>query len=308
MAFLNCRFLLGMLLLTSLLGAEVVDLVQDSDLRLIPTASMTAGPEVENHGGAYVAHFHSSKTAIPSWEVSGLIDVWQFKNDGYRLLDLRGGQGTIGQTVATVKGKTYALSFRVASHGEAPKGQSLNVRYGSQSKTYSEADFGYHTLKFEAKGPTILSFASASKTNYGPLLDGIQCVEFDAENEKVKMVISDVYRDMDRGEKSEADLPKLSNRLSEDFHYQPLDGAALDKAGYEDLVRQRISKNFKVNTAIERISRNDDGSVSIEVERRQKEPGEYGKVKTSAPHFKQTWVKIGNDWKLRSSEELKTAK
>lgn len=289
--------------LTGVSVGEVAQLIKDSNFRMAP--QMKDGPDVENHGGAWVWHVPAGKSSIPNWECSGQLHLWQMKNNNRRIVDFLGGKGTISQTVATQPGKWYTVYLRTSARGEGGKNQTFIANCAGQVTRVAQADLGNRTIKFQAKGPsTTLLFTGTAVGGFGPLLYQAQCAEFDPEADKIELALKTGYVEMDRGEKNEKDIPKLLSYLTEDFSYKPAEGPVLDRAGFEELVRQRLEKKYKVNSAIQEVTRNGDGSVTVEVERRQQEPGEYGKLNSSAPHFKHTWIKVGSVWKLKSSEEL----
>lgn len=301
MGLLNISFFA--ILFSGLCAGEVAQLIKDSNFRMAP--QMKEGPEVENHGGAWVWHVPAGKASIPNWECSGQLHLWQMKHNNRRIVDFLGGKGTLSQTVATQPGKWYTVYLRTSANGEGGKNQTFIANCAGQVTRVGQPDLGSRTLKFQAKAAsTTLVFTGSAVGGFGPLLHQAQCVEFDPEADKIELALTTRYVEMDRGEKNEKDIPKLLSHLTDDFSYKPAEGPALDRAGFEEMVRQRLEKKYKVNSAIQEVTRNSDGSVTVEVERRQQEPGEYGKLNSSAPHFKQIWVKSGDSWKMKSSEQM----
>ena len=285
------------------LWSEPVELVQDGNFEMAP--SLKDGPDVENHNNLnFIWHVPAGKTSIPFWECTGTVNLWNYLPHRRKYVDLHGGKGSISQTLATESGKSYSLRFRYWSNTEGGAGQSLLVKYGGESKRFPAEGPRTSEIEFKAKGPTEIAFMSGAKTNMGPVLVRVRCDEFNPEADKIRGAFDGLYKVLDRGEKNESDLPKLLEVLADDFSYKPREGNALDRAGFEELVRQRQAKKFKVNTAIEDLVPQADGTVLVEIERRQQEPGDYGKLQTSAPHFKQVWMKSGSSWKLKSSEEI----
>ncbi|ODT58579.1 hypothetical protein ABS71_18830 [bacterium SCN 62-11] len=283
--------------------SEPVELVKDGNFEMAP--SLKDGPGVENHNNLnFVWHVPAGKTSIPFWETAGSVHLWNYLPHRRKYVDLNGGKGTISQVLPTEAGKSYSLWFRYWPNDEGGAGQSMLVKYGGETRRFPAEGNRSQYIDFKAKGPTEVTFMSGSKTAKGPILVRVRCDEFNPEADKIRGAFDSLYKILDRGEKNEADLPKLLEVLADDFSYKPREGNALDRAGFEELVRQRQAKKFKVNTAIEDLVPQADGTVLVEIERRQQEPGDYGKLQTSAPHFKQTWVKSGSGWKLKSSEEI----
>lgn len=294
---------LCVILLAAVSAGEGGQLVQDSNFRMAP--QMKDGPDVENHGGAWVWHVPPGKSSIPNWDCSGQLHLWQMKNNNRRIVDFLGGKGSLSQTVATQPGKWYTVYVRTSANGEGGTNQTFIANCAGQVTRISQPDLGGRIIKFQAKAAaTTLTFTGSATGGYGPLLMQAQCAEFDPEADKIEIALSTSYVEMDRGEKNEKDIPKLLAHLTDDFSYKPAEGPVLDRAGFEELVRRRLEKKFKVNSAIQEVTRNTDGTVTIEVERRQQEPGEYGKLNSSSPHFKQVWIKSGDSWKMKSSEEI----
>ena len=80
--------------------------------------------------------FGTNSTAITGWRVtSGSVDLigsyWNH-SDGARSLDMSGNApGTIAQTLTTVAGQRYRLSFDVSSNPDQPSLKTMNVFIGS---------------------------------------------------------------------------------------------------------------------------------------------------------------------------------
>lgn len=294
---MRTRSLLLALALSAALGAETPNLIRDGSFA---EATMpTAVPGIENHPGAYVW----IRPSVPGWLLNGRTSLHYSKHNGVRSLDVSGG--TASQSIPTVPGKAYRLTFGAFVDGEFKNPCTLNVKFGGTSMHLDVSNAGaWYWAKETAKGSSLEVAFSGGKQPGGPRLVRVKCVEFNPAGEPIQAALEGTYRDMDRGEKYEKDLAQFLAVLSEDFSWQPLEGQPLDRAGYESLVRRRQEKKFKVNTQIVEVNPNPDGSASVEVERRETEPGDYGKLDSRAPHFLHIWVKSGNSWKLKSAQEL----
>jgi len=294
------RFLLPLLALTATLGAETPNLVRDGSFAEATTP--TAVPNIENHPGAYVWKLPT----LPGWALNGNTSLHYSKHNGMRSLDVSGG--TASQSIATLPGKTYRLTFGAFVDGEFKNPCTLNVKFGGTSLHLEVTNSGaYYWAKATAKDSSLELAFSGGKQPGGPRLVRVKCVEFNPAGEPIQAALEGTYREMDRGEKYEKDIAQFLAVLTDDFSWQPLEGQALDRAGYEAQVRRRIEKKFKVNTQIVEVNPNSDGSASVEVERRETEPGNYGKLDARAPHYLHTWIKSGNSWKLKSAQELPAA-
>ncbi len=130
-------------------------------------------------------------TSVPGWTVvSGTVDYigdYWVEDHGTRSLDLTGSDGTAGavsQTVTTVAGHTYEVTFDFAGNPDcAPATKTLRVNAGGAPQTYtfdvtgqSVVDMGWtsETFEFTATGPsTTLTFASLDLGFCGPALDNV---------------------------------------------------------------------------------------------------------------------------------------
>ena len=290
------RCLLVACALCGVLAAERADLIQNGDFADAPAP---ASIPMEHHANAEIW----LSPTLPGWKLSGAHLVYhKVPND--RMLDLTKGRAS--QTVATVPGQTYRLVWDMEMSSEFNSKGAIVVTAERTQKFDLGPGLRYRNcwFNFQAKGSsTQITFAGAGGTG-GPSIKGVHCYARDLSGYKVEQLLAPVYRDMDRGEKSEKDLEKLTSLLTDDFTWQPLEGPALDRAGYENLVRQRLEKKFKVNTEIVESSQKEENLVTFEVERRESLSGDYGKLESRNPHFRHTWVKVGNTWKLKSAEEL----
>jgi hypothetical protein len=258
-------------------------------------------PGIEEHGGAWIWNNVTGKQ-IPDWEITGKVALHYYKR-GPRLLDLNGGTGTIYQDILTEPGHWYYLTFYIQKNGEGGSDQTFFVAAGSE--THKMEPKGSYWVKFKARtNPTRVTFSGKARGGGGPYLSRIRCIPFDPEAVAVRSQIESIYRELDRTEKDEARSGEFTKYVTEDFSWQPSEGQALSQVEYQERLRQLREKHFKVNTAIQDVTPNEDGTVTIEVERRQSQIGDYGKIESDSPHFKHTWVKIGKDWKLKRSEEV----
>jgi len=159
------------------------------DDNLLKNGSFEEGPDP---GRGHVTHKEGSAT-LPGWTISrGDIDVngSVFRPaHGARCLDLDGNvPGGIAQTIATVPGRRYRLTFDLAGNvGGGLRLMKLRVTAAGQSADFAFDNFGKtaqdpgwvgKTWEFTAeKDSTTLEFQSLSATgNAGPLLDNIAVV------------------------------------------------------------------------------------------------------------------------------------
>jgi choice-of-anchor C domain-containing protein len=128
----------------------------------------------------------SGSTAIPGWEVTratvDYIGSYFPSAHGKRHLDLDGspGYGGIKQTVPTVAGQRYRVTFDMAGNAAGPPTiKKMNVEAAGQSRAFlhdAGLKWARHTWEFTARGPcTTIEFYSGNTegTWAGPLLDNV---------------------------------------------------------------------------------------------------------------------------------------
>lgn len=283
------------LALTGSLWAERVDLIQNGDFVDAPEP---ASVPMEHHGNAEIW----LTPVLPGWSLKNAQLVYR-KVPSVRLLEVSTGRAS--QTLQTVPGQTYRLAWEMQMSSEGRGTGNLVVTAVQNHKFDLQPGYRYRAcwMNFVAKGATTqVTFAGAGAT--GVSIRAVHCYAKDLSGSDTEQLLAPLYRDMDRGEKTEKDLEKLLTQLTDDFTWTPLEGQPLDRAGYENLVRQRLEKKFKVNSEIVESSQKDPNIAVFEVERRETQPGDYGKLESNTPHFRHTWVKVGNTWKLKSAEEI----
>ena len=161
--------------------------VEVKAVELIVNGSFEEGPEVQ----AWI-WVNEKSDKIKGWVVTnGQIDyigtLWK-ASDGKRSLDLHGspGYGGVKQTIKTVKGSTYRVTFDMAgTPGGNPAKKSLTVSAGklrksfefdSTGKTNEDMGWAKQTWDFKAEGDeTVMEFATDEKVdpNQGPALDNV---------------------------------------------------------------------------------------------------------------------------------------
>ena len=143
-----------------------------------------------NPGGGFVSLGFGS-TAITGWTVGGAgIDYiggyWQAA-DGQRSIDLSlNGAGSISQTIATVIGQSYNVTFALAGNPDGGPSTKLLLTLGTpggltQVNTFdttgsTRADMNWTTFSYRfraASTSTTLTFESGTNTPFGPALDQV---------------------------------------------------------------------------------------------------------------------------------------
>ena len=272
------------------------NLILDGNFEEVPSPDKLTG--LENHANAYCWH----QPTVPGWQLAGKTPFVFIKNPSRRGLDV--SNGSASQVLATVPGNSYTLTFRAFMNTEFRKNCTVLVDCGGQTSRHQISPEGSFSVDFVAKGSsTKVTFSGAGEAG-GPRIYQVKCVGFDAAARKLINQLESVYRDLDRGEKSERDLSALTALLAPDFSWQPLEGAARDRSGYEDLVRSRFDKKFKVSSELLNASTQSDGSIQMEVERRESQLAAYGKVDVANTRFLHTWIKSDKGWLLKSAQQV----
>lgn len=155
----------------------------------ITNGSFELGGEIAAGGFRSVPALNT--TTITGWKVGGAgVDYigtyWQAA-DGVRSIDLSSSNaGSVSQTISTIAGKTYKVFFSLSGNPDGGLGQKIAVSSVSGSvpgiSTYtvgpanSRANmlwqrYSYIFTAFDTTSD--LTFASATRTPYGPALDNV---------------------------------------------------------------------------------------------------------------------------------------
>ncbi|MBS2034370.1 DUF642 domain-containing protein [bacterium] len=277
-------------------SAEAPNLIRDGDWAEVPPLS-TVSP-LERHANAD----YWPQPVIPGWELGGKTIFIEVKHPALRALDISAGSAS--QTIATLPGSAYRLTFSASiNYTERSKSCRMKVTCGDQTFNYTVAPVGSFEASFVAQSTqTKITFAGVGDPG-GPRFSRVRCVGFDAAARKLMDQLADSYQALDRGEKSARDLDKALALLAPDFSWTPSQGSPRDRSSYEDLVRQRLDKKFKVHTELLNAKSLPDGSIQVEVERRETQDGDYGKLESSTSSWTQVWVKNASGWQLKSAQQ-----
>ena len=133
----------------------------------------------------------AGNTTLTGWTIGGggvdhIRTYWQ-PDEGAQSLDLsRQTAGSISQTIATLSGGTYGISFAMAGNPQAPQGiKSMLVSFGTVGSQVfnfnttgnSRPSMGWITMgtSFIANANfTTITFSSLTNTAFGPALDDVQ--------------------------------------------------------------------------------------------------------------------------------------
>jgi hypothetical protein len=135
--------------------------------------------------GFYQTVVGPDSTTIPGWTV-GLtsVDLVQgaiWAHAGIQGVDMAGtpGPGSLTQTVATIPGQLYQLSFWVSSNG-GPFADSLTVKWDGGTlatlSTPAQTHWNGYEFNVTGTGSDTVSFATPITTDFGPLLDDVSLV------------------------------------------------------------------------------------------------------------------------------------
>ncbi|KAB7648395.1 choice-of-anchor C family PEP-CTERM protein [Polymorphobacter fuscus] len=133
-------------------------------------------------------------TAITGWTVGGFgVDYigsyWQ-ASDGVRSIDLSAlSSGSLSQTIATVAGTTYTVTFDVSGNpdgglgnkvlvssisGSLPNVISYEITPGNSRSNMNWLTYSYDFTAFS--NTSVLTFASAEFSPFGPAIDNVSIV------------------------------------------------------------------------------------------------------------------------------------
>lgn len=198
------RILLGLVVIALSAGSlfanlVTVQLVQNGNFQSGQCQSGINGP------GVFTGITNSSPCSINSWKVTGTVDwigtFWSAPNSPGHSLDLGGSSaaGTMSQTITTVAGQAYTLTFYLSGNVVGPplqKSRLLEVSAADSGHTFKTDDYttfkqaqstlpnsGWEleTFLFTAQsGQTTISFeskdtikGSSKGVNFGPAVAGV---------------------------------------------------------------------------------------------------------------------------------------
>ena len=163
-----------------------------------PTAAQLVNGSFESGlqdpGGMWIT-YHSPSNVIDGWSVSfGSIDYiggWWQASEGVRSIDMTGASaGQISQTVPTIPGLTYVVTFDMSGNPGPPSvklmtvtadaGQAQTFSYDTIATGNTQADMKWEVKQytFTATGATtLLAFTSDVPGFSGPTLDNVRLEE-----------------------------------------------------------------------------------------------------------------------------------
>lgn len=167
-----------------------------ANANLITNGSFETGPWVAENAMNSWMHVLPGSGAINGWTVGGSYGVDWHNNtefspiqDGNYAVDLNGtgapgSTGSIAQSIATVAGLTYHVSFYLAGPGTGgPNPRQINLDINGADTSFSQTasnnlalNWGLKTLDFVAtSSSTTLTFSSVnSASSWGPALDNVR--------------------------------------------------------------------------------------------------------------------------------------
>jgi len=131
----------------------------------------------------------AQSSLLPGWEVSEVsVDVVAGPAsfpayDGNQSVDLAGtpGPGRISQTIPTVAGRTYRLSYALSANGVGPEDREVVVGFGESTVRRRGGALG-EWVQFEeffvaTADTTVISFESELTSDRGGIVDGVRLTE-----------------------------------------------------------------------------------------------------------------------------------
>lgn len=181
-------------MIRNILGATILSLglaVPSANAATIINGSFELGTDP----GAGFTTEGVGSTAITGWEVGGFgVDYiggyWQ-ASDGVRSIDLSGfSSGSLSQVLDTVIGTTYLVTFDLSGNPEGGLGNKIavvsisgslpdvklyEVTAANSTTNMNWESFSYSFTAFATS--SVLRFASAEYSPYGPALDNVSIIE-----------------------------------------------------------------------------------------------------------------------------------
>ena len=163
-------------------------------LALLASTSWAAGPNLVTNGGfesstfsGTFTTFAAGSTDLTGWTIGqdsvDLINTYWAPASGSYSLDLSGNyDGTISQSLATVIGQKYVVSFDMAAnpdeHGDAEKFMQVGL---SQQPIYSFSSLGYthNSMGWTTKAFSFVATATNSTLHFASLADSAGGVALD---------------------------------------------------------------------------------------------------------------------------------
>ncbi|MEL6505291.1 MAG: choice-of-anchor C family protein [Pseudomonadota bacterium] len=172
-----------------------INVASVNDAPTLDTTKVTTGTDLVSNGGfeqgptgGQFTQVNAGSTAITDWTV-GLSSVDHYHGtrqnaEGIAHLDLNGlGQGSVSQTIATIPGETYELTFNMsrAPVGFPPDDLRVIVGGNSQDFTYTTAGGTESNMQWEERSffftatgnTTNITFQTLEPGNSGPALDNV---------------------------------------------------------------------------------------------------------------------------------------
>ncbi|HRY70488.1 MAG TPA: choice-of-anchor C family protein [Phycisphaerae bacterium] len=186
-------------ILCCLVAISCVTISESAGQNLMKNSSFEEG----DYPGGSSALLHEDSTRISEWTVTQGTIEWIGRGlwdpfDGDRSIDLNGNDpGAIAQTVATIPGRNYILSFGMAGNPDGgPAIKKLRVRAGDiisdafefDTTAHARDDMGWTRLiwMFEASAETTtVEFLSETQQTCGPALDcvALELVFLDSDSD-----------------------------------------------------------------------------------------------------------------------------
>ena len=267
----------------------------------------TTAPNLETHVGAYLVPLPVGSTFLPGWTITrkGLKLFYPRGGEKLRAFDL-GPSGGLAQSVPTLAGHTYRLDFRLVGDGEGPPKQDCVVTAAGHSRTFAmdnkrSDDFDWIIT---ATGPnTNIEFAGSHPPGGGPLLVRPALKEYDPKVEALRPGLTKAYRAMDKAARRGGDLQAYMVLVAPDFTLKSKTGEVTERSAYESLMRKQQDQGQEMTTSMILLQASPDGAT-VSVERRLSGDDGSGHRVVTNVSYKDTWLRAGDKWLLKASEEL----
>ena len=264
-------------------------------------------PGVENHAGAWILRLPAGFQQLGHWAVSGsggALSVWKRRGSS-RTLQLNNG-ASVSQTIPTLPHHAYDVRIEYGGDGEGARNQKIDVRFGNEHRPVvwnldtKRQDYKPFDEIFTADSTgTVLQLTGMNRDGSSMFIWKISATEVTAKAAATGGgPIEERYREID-GWASHADIPEdAASRLSDDFAGKSKEGDTWNRAGYLGYWHHLYEGHLSVSSVPSKVTP-DDAGATVLVDRHI-----WGTGTNRVTHWKDVWVKDGERWLLKSSEQI----
>jgi len=257
---------------------------------------------VEDHLNVWRVPLPAGFTGLSHWTVSGRgvwIGIW--KSNHEHRLELE-GSSQISQSIPTQAKHIYRVHFRWSIDPEgAPQGK-IAITFGGQTRELSgkPGQSGVFDEIFPGEpSATTLTFASRM-TGPGQNIRmlGLQVLDDQPTASPGSGATAEHYHEIDSWAASATSLDKAGDLLSESFAGTNHESEKWDRPAYISYWHGLLDRHLNVSTKVDKVEPTDTGAT-VTIDRHI-----WGVGINRVSRWKDVWVKDGEHWLLRSSDQI----